>query len=1057
MYSVATILPRICSIAITLTIALSCLGQFHDGLLVEYGKNRVQYRNFEWQYHTEGEFEIYYYQGGKDFAGDIAAIVKEAKEELSPYFGNKIGGPIQILVYNNQAEFKQSNIGLFNPENDENNIGGNAKLVGNKLLIYGKGDRKLLSRELVEGLAHIAINQTLYSGSWQDALRNSSILHIPDWFEEGLVQYISDPVSAEAKAYIYDAGKSGDLGWIERTYGEQAGRYGRGVWSYISDVYGKHAIANVLYMVRLSSSVEGGFRFATGLNMDELMTEVLAHSNRQSSPDYRSKINSLETSDLKFEYQCSAKSPNGETTAYITNTRGQLTIRTVGSDGAVKKRATHGKKLSQIGEGQNLNIAWHPNSQQFSYVINDKGEPQLITIRLDEKSFIQKTLYRIDDVLSLDYSKNGRTIVFSGLREGRSDLYIYRLVGNIQEPLWIDKYDDLDPRFTSDGNSVIFASNRPDDTLRADVSYTSHTDKLDLFLVHLDRDEVELEKLIETPLVDERNPIPLSENDFIYLAEKPTGKQDLMWGWKDSTILKVDTLVHYRYFTETRLLENLSVPALELSCDTVNELINSQIILSQTLHNMPTAEMPKAISRSSSSFSDNFIVNPESEEFIPPNWSQSYSTTQVDIKNYIFESEKNQVVEVEESLESTTTSEKEIKLKPSNYRLNFSLDKFQTQVNNAFGSQFYTPYDGNINVNPGIGNATEIRISDLFEDKHIIAGYNIPVNLNNSVLGLAYYDLSGQVDKMFSIQRQGTISYNPEMHSLIETTSIFTKYRLTFPIDEVKSIRASIGARFDKHVPQGSEMFTLTQPIEIKNQFGGEIAYVYDDTRILDLNILEGSRSKVWAEYYLDTDRISFGTVGFDSRKYIRLYSNSILALRMAGDVSIGSNKLLHLLGGTDNVLLSTRGITADIDPDIPYTYQARITPLRGFSNNARNGTNAFVANAELRIPIWSTLFKIPASTDFVRHLQLVTFADIGSAWTGLHPYSDENSFNTTVIEQNPITFTVNNNHEPILYDWGVGMRSRILGYWVCADFAWGVDSQTIQPMRFSLSLNFDF
>ena len=57
----------------------------------------------------------------------------------------------------------------------------------------------------------------------------------------------------------------------------------------------------------------------------------------------------------------------------------------------------------------------------------------------------------------------------------------------------------------------------------------------------------------------------------------------------------------------------------------------------------------------------------------------------------------------------------------------------------------------------------------------------------------------------------------------------------------------------------------------------------------------------------------------------------------------------------------------------------------------------------------------------------------------------------------NPITISIDNNHEPILYDWGVGLRSRMLGYWVSADFAWGVDNQIIQPTRFSLSLNFDF
>ena len=107
-----TIIPRIFSIAITFLIAFTACGQFHDGLLVEFGKNRVQYRNFEWSYHKQGEFEIYYYQGGKKLAGDIASIVQSAKKKIQPYFGNELGGPIQILVYNNQTEFIQSNIGL---------------------------------------------------------------------------------------------------------------------------------------------------------------------------------------------------------------------------------------------------------------------------------------------------------------------------------------------------------------------------------------------------------------------------------------------------------------------------------------------------------------------------------------------------------------------------------------------------------------------------------------------------------------------------------------------------------------------------------------------------------------------------------------------------------------------------------------------------------------------------------------------------------------------------------------------------------------------------------
>ena len=79
----------------------------------------------------------------------IAAIVESASEKLNPYFTLPLEGPIQILVFNNQTEFKQSNVGLFTPEDEGNNIGGNAKLVGSKLFVYGRGDRnEYISNEL---------------------------------------------------------------------------------------------------------------------------------------------------------------------------------------------------------------------------------------------------------------------------------------------------------------------------------------------------------------------------------------------------------------------------------------------------------------------------------------------------------------------------------------------------------------------------------------------------------------------------------------------------------------------------------------------------------------------------------------------------------------------------------------------------------------------------------------------------------------------------------------------------------------------------------------------
>jgi outer membrane protein assembly factor BamA len=130
---------------------------------------------------------------------------------------------------------------------------------------------------------------------------------------------------------------------------------------------------------------------------------------------------------------------------------------------------------------------------------------------------------------------------------------------------------------------------------------------------------------------------------------------------------------------------------------------------------------------------------------------------------------------------------------------------------------------------------------------------------------------------------------------------------------------------------------------------------------------------------------------------------------------------------------------------------------MRGFRTNARNGAHAAVVNAEVRIPVLSTWVKRPLTSDFARHLQAVGFFDAGSAWNGLHPYADDNAFNRVTVTRYPITVTIDNNREPILAGTGFGVRSKVLGYWMRADWSWGIDDGRWQDRVFSLSFHLDF
>jgi len=86
----------------------------------------------------------------------------------------------------------------------------------------------------------------------------------------------------------------------------------------------------------------------------------------------------------------------------------------------------------------------------------------------------------------------------------------------------------------------------------------------------------------------------------------------------------------------------------------------------------------------------------------------------------------------------------------------------------------------------------------------------------------------------------------------------------------------------------------------------------------------------------------------------------------------------------------------------------------------------------------------------------MIGFLDAGVAWNGLNPYSKENSFNTQVIRDGSLTVTIQNQREPIVYGYGFGLRGRILGYFIRADWAWGVDDRVVLDPIFYLSLALD-
>ena len=164
-------------------------------------------------------------------------------------------------------------------------------------------------------------------------------------------------------------------------------------------------------------------------------------------------------------------------------------------------------------------------------------------------------------------------------------------------------------------------------------------------------------------------------------------------------------------------------------------------------------------------------------------------------------------------------------------------------------------------------------------------------------------------------------------------------------------------------------------------------------------------------------------------------------------------------MGGVDNWFAPRFDNSTNIATDQNYAYQTIATPMRGFYQNVRNGNSFLVANSEIRFPIFKYLYKRPIRSDFIQNFQILAFGDIGTAWTGYSPYSSDNSLNTKIIgnTQTPYLITLNTQHNPLVGGYGWGLRSRIFGYFIRLDRAWGVQDGIVLKPLWYLSFTLDF
>ena len=75
-----------------------------------FGKNKVQYKKFHWEFVQSRHFDVYYYDDNKELAEFAADVAESSYVSLKTNFRYEIEKRIPILIYNGHNDFSQTNV-----------------------------------------------------------------------------------------------------------------------------------------------------------------------------------------------------------------------------------------------------------------------------------------------------------------------------------------------------------------------------------------------------------------------------------------------------------------------------------------------------------------------------------------------------------------------------------------------------------------------------------------------------------------------------------------------------------------------------------------------------------------------------------------------------------------------------------------------------------------------------------------------------------------------------------------------------------------------------------
>lgn len=462
-------------ISFTLLLSVLALSPFLRAQDGYFGKNKVNYRRFHWRQIETAHLTVYYYQGADSLAEIAARLGEDACRHLSQMLNHRLNNRIPLILYSSHNDFSQTNI---TTDIVEESVGGFTTVFKNRVVVPFTGSMADLEHVITHEMVHAYMFDLFFGKSLESVLSTQALYSIPLWFAEGLAEYCSRGWDPESEMIIKDLAVNQRLIPITEldNYGGSYLVYkeGQAVLRYIAQRYGQKKVAEMLHLLRSNRNMERTCQSILGLGLEKLSEEWMRSIQRQywpelaqrrELPEFAKPLAEQRFGDSYFNLS-PAFSPQGDKIAYISDQGGYAGIYVISSiDGHRISHLIKGERTS-LFEAMHLawfrgGLSWSPDGRWLAFAAKSSTGDRLYVVDSENGRVVKQHRLLLDGIYFPRWSPVDNRIVFCGLKDGKSDLYITdAFLGGLRR-LTEDFFDDRHPCWSPDGGTILFSSDRP--------------------------------------------------------------------------------------------------------------------------------------------------------------------------------------------------------------------------------------------------------------------------------------------------------------------------------------------------------------------------------------------------------------------------------------------------------------------------------------------------------------------------------------------------------------------------------------------------------------------